>query len=76
MSRMKLKRHHSVPGSAQPLPGCQPRHLSLGVHQGLPLLELDVSRVGHDRQPLSTGSDAAGDSSPGNDSLYMNQLPH
>ena len=74
MSRMKLRGHNSVAGSAQPLPGCQPQPLSPGVHEGLPPRELDVSWVGRGCQPLSTGSDAAGESSPGNVSLYMNQL--
>lgn len=75
MSRMKLKGHKSVAGSAQPLPGCQPQPLSPRVHRGLPPRELDVSWVGRGCQPLSTGSDAAGESSPSNVSLYMNQPP-
>lgn len=76
MSRMKVKGRNSVGRTAWPLPGRQPQPLSIRVHQGLPLLELDASWVGRGHQPLSTGSDAAGESSPGNVSLYMNQLPH
>lgn len=49
MSRMKLKGHNLVAGSAQLQP------LSPGVYRGLPLWELDVSWVGRGCQPLSAG---------------------